>query len=318
MAQLMIKLLAARIFGIAPLLLVVSFLTFAMLHMVPGDVRDRILGIDATAQQYEELAVKLNLNDPFLVQYGRWLGDAVRGDLGTSAYNSQKVTDAVLDTLPVTLSLTFGGMFIAILLGIPAGIYAGLHRGSLIDRGGVLAATIGQALPNFWVAMMLVIPFALWWRLVPATGFTPLTEDFGGWFRSIILASVALGTSAGAALARQTRGAIIDVLQQDYIRTARSKGLSNRLITFKHALKNAAVPVITTIGFQVNGMLGGSLIVEQVFGLNGFGSLAIDSVRMQNIPMMQGIVIMGTLVIVCVNIAVDVAYGFVNPKVRAS
>ena len=318
MAQLMIKLLATRIFGIAPLLLVVSFLTFAMLHMVPGDVRDRILGIDATAEQYEELAVKLGFNDSFFVQYGRWLSKAVRGDLGTSAYNSQKVTDAVLDTLPVTLSLTFGGMFIAILLGVPAGTYAGLHRGSIIDRGGVLAATIGQALPHFWVAMLLVIPFALWWRLVPAAGFTPLTEDFGGWFRSIILAAVALGTSAGAALARQTRGAIIDVLQQDYIRTARSKGLSNRLITFKHALKNAAVPVITTIGFQVNGMLGGSLIVEQVFGLNGFGSLAIDSVRMQNIPMMQGIVIVGTLVIVCVNIAVDLAYGFVNPRVRTS
>jgi len=286
--------------------------------MVPGDIRDRILGMEATAQQYEDLAEKLGLNDPFIVQYGRWLGRAIQGDLGTSAYNSQKVTDAVLDTLPVTLSLTFGGLFIAIMLGIPTGVFAGLHRGSLIDRGGVLLATIGQALPNFWVAMLLVIPFALWWRLVPATGFTPLTEDFGGWLRSIALASVALGTSAGAALARQTRGAIIDVLQKDYIRTARAKGLPNRIIIFKHALKNAAIPIITTIGFQVNGLLGGSLIVEQVFGLNGFGSLAIESVRTQNIPMMQGVVVMGTLVIVCVNIAVDMAYGFVNPRVRAS
>lgn len=314
----MIKLLLARLAGLVPLLLIVSLLTFMMLHMVPGDIRDRILGMEATAQQYEDLAEKLGLNDPFIVQYGRWLGRAIQGDLGTSAYNSQKVTDAVLDTLPVTLSLTFGGLFIAIMLGIPTGVFAGLHRGSLIDRGGVLLATIGQALPNFWVAMLLVIPFALWWRLVPATGFTPLTEDFGGWLRSIALASVALGTSAGAALARQTRGAIIDVLQKDYIRTARAKGLPNRIIIFKHALKNAAIPIITTIGFQVNGLLGGSLIVEQVFGLNGFGSLAIESVRTQNIPMMQGVVVMGTLVIVCVNIAVDMAYGFVNPRVRAS
>ena len=314
----MIKLLISRIIGIVPLLLIVSFMTFAMLHMVPGDVRDRILGTDATAEQYEELAEKLGLNDPFLVQYGRWLGRAVQGDLGTSAYNSQAVTEAVLDTLPVTLSLTFGGLLVAILLGVPAGIYAGLHRGSLIDRGSVLLATIGQALPNFWVAMLLVIPFALWWRLVPATGFTPPTENVGEWIRSIALASIAIGTSAGAGLARQTRGAIIDVLQTDYIRTARSKGLSRNLIVYKHALKNSAVPIITVIGFMVNGMLGGSLIVEQVFGLNGFGSLAIDSVRMQNIPMMQGIVIMGTLVIVFVNIAVDVAYSFVNPKVRTS
>jgi len=252
------------------------------------------------------------------VQYGRWLVRAVQGDLGTSAYNSQAVTDAVLDTLPVTLSLTFGGLLVAIFLGVPAGIYAGLHRGSLIDRGSVLAATIGQALPNFWVAMLLVIPFALWWRLVPATGFTPPTEDVGEWIRSISLASIAIGTSAGAGLARQTRGAIIDVLQTDYIRTARSKGLSRHLIIYKHALKNSAIPIITVIGFMVNGMLGGSLIVEQVFGLNGFGSLAIDSVRAQNIPMMQGIVIMGTLVIVFVNIAVDIAYSFVNPRVRTT
>jgi peptide/nickel transport system permease protein len=314
----MIKLFLTRLAGLLPLLLIVSFLTFGMLHMVPGDVRDRILGMEATAEQYEELAEKLGLNDPFVVQYGRWLWHAVQGDLGTSAYNSQKVTDAVMDTLPVTLSLTFGGLFIAILLGIPIGVYAGLHRGSLIDRIGVLCATIGQALPNFWVAMLLVVPFALWWRLVPATGFTLPGEDFGQWLRSIALASVALGTSAGAALARQTRGAIIDVLQHDYIRTARAKGLPERMIIFKHALKNAAVPIITTVGFQVNGLLGGALIVEQVFGLNGFGSLAIDSVRTQNIPMMQGVVVMGTLVIVCVNIAVDLAYGFVNPKVRAS
>lgn len=314
----MSKLLLARLAGLVPLLMIVSFLTFGMLHLVPGDISDRILGMEATVEQYEELAEKLGLDDPFFVQYGRWLLRAGRGDLGTSAYNSQKVTDAVLDTLPVTLSLTFGGLFIAIMLGIPTGVYAGLHRGSLIDRFGVLSATIGQALPNFWVAMLLVIPFALWWRLVPATGFIYPGDDFGGWLRSIALASVALGTSAGAALARQTRGAIIDVLQTDYIRTARAKGLPNRIIVFKHALKNAAIPIITTIGFQVNGLLGGSLIVEQVFGLNGFGSLAIESVRTQNIPMMQGVVVMGTLVIVIVNIAVDLAYGFVNPKVRAT
>ncbi len=314
----MIKLLLSRLSALVPLLLIVSFLTFGMLHMVPGDISDRILGMEATVEQYEELAEELGLNDPFVVQYGRWLAHAARGDLGTSAYNSQKVTDAVLDTMPVTLSLTFGGLFIAILLGIPTGVYAGLHRGSLIDRFGVLIATIGQALPNFWVAMLLVIPFALWWRMVPATGFVMPGDDFGGWLRSIVLACVALGTSAGAALARQTRGAIIDVLQTDYIRTARAKGLSNRIIIFKHALKNAAIPIITTIGFQVNGLLGGSLIVEQVFGLNGFGSLAIESVRTQNIPMMQGVVVMGTLVIVFVNIAVDLAYGFVDPKVRAT
>ncbi len=164
--------------------------------------------------------------------------------------------------------------------------------------------------------MLLVVPFALWWRLLPATGFTPPTEDVGQWLASIVLAAVALGTSASAALARQTRGAVIDALQQDYIRTARAKGLSERTVTFKHALKNAAIPVITTLGFQVNGLLGGALIVEQVFGLNGFGSLAIDAVRTQNIPMMQGVVIMGTLVIVSVNVLVDVAYGWVNPKVR--
>jgi peptide/nickel transport system permease protein len=306
------------VLGLVPILLIVSLLTFGMSFMVPGDVRDRILGLEATAEQYEELGERLGLNDPFLVQYGRWLINAVQGDLGTSSYNSQKVSDAVLDTLPVTLSLTVGGMLIAISLGVPAGVYAGLHRGSRIDQGAVLIATIGQAIPNFWIAMLLLIPFALWWQLVPATGFVSPTESITGWLNSIVLASVALGTSASAALARQTRGAIIDVLQQDYIRTARSKGLPSYKITFKHALKNAAIPIITTIGFQVNGLLGGALIVEQVFGLNGFGSLAIDSVRSQNIPMMQGVVIMGTLIIVGVNLLVDIAYGFVNPRMRTA
>jgi len=289
-----------------------------MLHLVPGDVRDRILGTDATAAQYEALGEKLGLNDPLMVQYGRWLINAVQGDLGTSAYNSQPVTTAVMDTLPVTLSLTFGGMFVAIIIGIPAGVYAGLHRGSFIDRSAVLIATIGQSLPNFWVAMLLIVPLGLWWQVVPATGFTSPTDSIGGWISSIAVASIALGTSASAALARQTRGAIIDVLSQDYIRTARAKGLSEQTVTFKHALKNAAVPVITTIGFQVNGLLGGALIVEQVFGLHGFGSLAIDSVRTQNMPMMQGVIVMGTLIIVVVNIGVDIAYGLVNPKVRTT
>jgi peptide/nickel transport system permease protein len=313
-----INLLISRVLGLVPILLIVSLLTFGMSFMVPGDVRDRILGLEATAEQYEELGERLGLNDPFLVQYGRWLINAVQGDLGTSSYNSQKVSDAVLDTLPVTLSLTVGGMLIAISLGVPAGVYAGLHRGSRIDQGAVLIATIGQAIPNFWIAMLLLIPFALWWQLVPATGFVSPTESITGWLNSIVLASVALGTSASAALARQTRGAIIDVLQQDYIRTARSKGLPSYKITFKHALKNAAIPIITTIGFQVNGLLGGALIVEQVFGLNGFGSLAIDSVRSQNIPIMQGVVIMGTLIIVVVNLLVDIAYGFVNPRMRTA
>lgn len=312
----MLKLLLGRIVGLIPLLVSVSVLTFGMMHLVPGDIRDRILGVEATQEQYDALGEKLGLNDPFLVQYGRWLFKAMQGDLGTSAYNSQKVTDAVLDTLPVTLSLTMGGMFIAILIGVPAGVYAGLHRGSPIDRAAVLISTIGQALPNFWVAMLLVIPFALWWKLVPATGFVSPTTSFSGWLSSIAIASIALGTSASAALARQTRGAVIDVLRQDYIRTARAKGLPQNTVIFKHALKNAAVPVITTIGFQVNGLLGGALIVEQVFGLNGFGSLAIDAVRSQNIPLMQGVVVMGTLVIVCVNILVDLAYGYVNPRVR--
>lgn len=312
----MIQLLVSRVASLVPLLLIVSLLTFSMVHLVPGDVRDRILGVDATAEQYEALGEKLGLNDPLLVQYGRWLSNAVRGDLGTSAYNSQKVSEAVLDTLPVTLSLTFGGMFIAILIGVPAGVYAGLHRGSHIDRGAVLLATIGQSLPNFWVAMLLIVPLGLWWQLVPATGFVPPSESVVGWLSSIAVASIALGTSASAALARQTRGAVIDVLRQDYIRTARAKGLSQRVVTFKHALKNAAIPVITTIGFQVNGLLGGAIIVEQVFGLHGFGSLAIDAVRTQNIPMMQGVIVMGTLVIVAVNLLVDIAYGIVNPRVR--
>lgn len=314
----MLRLIVSRIVGLVPLLLIVSILTFGMLHLVPGDVRERILGFEATPEQYEALGRQLGLDQPFLVQYGRWLGRALQGDLGTSYFNSQKVTDAVLGALPVTLSLTFGGMLVALAIGVPAGVWAGLNRGGRVDRIAMFLATVGQALPNFWIAMLLLIPFAIWWQLVPATGFTSPAESIGDWLRSILLACIALGTSASAALARQTRGAMIDVLQRDFIRTARAKGLSRTSITYKHALKNAAVPVITTIGFQVNALLSGALIVEQVFGLRGVGSLVIESVRTQNIPMVQGVVILGTLVIVSVNVLVDIAYGWVNPRVRAS
>lgn len=310
------RLIAARLLSMVPLLFFASLLVFALVYAVPGDPVNAILGPDAPTEQYEIVRDRLGLDEPLLQQYGGWLADAVRGDFGQSLVSSERVTDAIWARLPVTLSLTFGALVVAMALGLPVGILGGLRPGGAVDRIAAVGAAFGLSIPSFFMAILLVVPLAIWWDWFPATGYVPITENPTEWLRSITLASVALGTSASAAIARQTRSALIDVMQRDYIRTARAKGLPARRVVLKHAIKNAAAPVVTVVGFQTNALLGGSLIVEQIFALNGLGSLAIRSVFDRNIPMIQGVVVVGTVVVVLVNLAVDIAYGALNPKVR--
>lgn len=309
-------LILARLVSLVPLLFIASLLVFALVYAVPGDPVNAILGPDAPPEQYEVVRERLGLDEPLLEQYASWVADAAQGDFGDSLVSSERVSDAVWSRLPVTLSLTFGALVVALVLGLPAGILGGLRPGGVADRAAAVGAALGLSVPGFFMAILLVIPLAIWWGWFPATGYVAITEDPWGWARSITLASVALGTTASAAIARQTRSALIDVMQRDYIRTARAKGLSTRRVVLKHALKNAAAPVVTVLGFQVNALLGGSLIVEQIFALNGLGTLAIRAVFDRNIPMIQGVVVVGTVIVVLVNLAVDVAYGVLNPKVR--
>ncbi|MGB3386522.1 MAG: ABC transporter permease [Pseudaminobacter sp.] len=314
----MLRLIVQRLLALLPLLFIVSVLTFSFTSLLPSDPVDLILGDTGTQQQHEMLRERLGLNEPVHVRYVQWLGKAMHGDLGNSFFNSVSVTAAVMQRLPVTLSLTAMSALIAIVLGAAAGVAAALKPQSLIDRLATLGATFGQAVPNFWFGLILVVIFAVNLRWFPATGFTPISQSPWEWLRSIILPSIALGTSSSAAIARQVRSAMVGVLQQDYIRAARAQGLSSGRIIFKHALTNAMVPVVAVLSFQITVLLGGALIVEQVFAINGLGTLAIAAVRQQDIPMLQGLVLVMVGLVVLVQLITDVVYGLLNPKARPS
>ncbi|MCV3239921.1 ABC transporter permease [Mesorhizobium sp. ZC-5] len=314
----MLRLIFQRLLALVPLLFIVSVLTFSFTSLLPSDPVDLIIGDTGTQEQYEIVRERLGMNEPVVVRYFQWLGRAVQGDLGTSFFNSVSVTGAVMQRLPVTLSLTAVSALIAIVVGIAAGIAAALRPRSWVDRFATLGATFGQAVPNFWFGLILVAFFAVNLRWFPATGLTPISASPWEWLRSVTLPAVALGLSASAAIARQVRSAMVGVLQQDYIRAARAQGLPARRVLFRHALTNAMVPVVAVLSFQITVLLGGSLIVEQVFAINGLGTLAITAVRQQDIPMIQGLVLVMVALVVIVQLATDVMYGLLNPKARPS
>lgn len=314
----MFRLLLRRLLALVPLLFLVSVLTFSFTAMLPSDPVDLILGDNGTTEQHEMLRERMGLNDPVVVRYVRWLGRAFQGDLGTSFFNSVNVTEAVQQRMPVTLSLTLVAAIISIVVGIAAGVVSSLRPNSWIDRFATISATFGQAVPNFWFGLILVAIFAVSLRLFPATGFVPFSQSPWEWLRSVTLPAVALGLSSSAAIARQVRSAMLGVLQMDYVRAARAQGLSASRVVLRHALTNAMVPVVAVLSFQVTALLGGALIVEQVFAINGLGTLAITAVRQQDIPMIQGIVLVMVAMVVLVQLATDILYGFLNPKARPS
>ncbi|SDO88497.1 peptide/nickel transport system permease protein [Lutimaribacter pacificus] len=310
------RLIAQRLLAMLPLLLIVSFLTFSLTAMLPGDPADLILGDRATEAQYRMVHERLGLDQPFLLRYVQWLQRAVLGDLGTSFFNSVRVMDAVAQRIPATVSLTLASVLISIVVGLSAGVAAALRPRSWIDRLATFGATIGQAIPNFWFGILLAGVFAVNLRWFPATGYTPFGQSPLGWLSSITLPALALGLSTSAAIARQVRSAMVGVLQQDYVRAALAQGLSRRRVIFKHALKNALIPVVTVLSFQVTVLLGGALIVEHVFAINGIGSLAVAAVRQQDIPMIQGIVLVLVMIVMAVQLCTDILYGLINPKAR--
>jgi peptide/nickel transport system permease protein len=314
----MLRLVIQRLLALIPLLFIVSVLTFSFTSLLPADPADLIVGEQGTPEQYAAVRERLGLNQPIVTRYLRWVDRAAHGDLGTSFFNSVKVTDALMQRLPTTVSLTAVSALIAIIVGLSAGIAAALRPRSLVDRFATLGATFGQAVPNFWFGLLLAAIFAVGLRWFPATGFTPITQSPWDWLRSVTLPALALGLASSAAIARQVRSAMVGVLQQDYIRAARAQGLSKRRVIFKHALKNALVPVVAVLSFQITVLLGGALIVEQVFAINGLGTLAITAVRRQDIPMIQGLVLVMVGLVVIVQLATDLIYGYLNPKARPS
>jgi peptide/nickel transport system permease protein len=313
MAQLVIR----RLLALIPMVFIVSLMVFALVLLIPGDPAITISGENATEAQIQATRERLGLDDPVMVQYGRWASNAIQGDLGTSLFSSRSVSSAIAERFPVTLTLTISALIVALLIAIPAGIIAAMKRGSWIDRLATVGASAGVAMPNFWVGLVLIIIFALELEWLPALGYVSFRDDPVEAIKHLILPALTLGTAAAAETTRQLRSALVDVLHQDYIRTAKAKGLRGRAVITRHALKNAAVPVITVIGLQVSLLLGGSVIVEQVFGIPGLGQLAIRAVLERDIPMIQGVVVVTTVIVLLVNLLVDLAYGWLNPKVRA-
>lgn len=298
------------------LLLMVCALTYFMILLVPGDPAVTAAGENATTQQIEQTREQLGLDDHILVQFGRWLGDALSGDLGNSLQGGASVSGLVVDRFPVTLGLALLSILISLIVAIPAAVVAATNKGGILDRVITLIASAGIAVPTFWLGLMLVVAFSLYLQALPSSGYVPFTENPAEWLKFVIMPAITLAAAPAAEIARQLRASMIDIIEQDYVRTATAKGMTWRTVVLKHALKNAGVPAMTVIGLQLTFLLGGSVIVEQIFGIPGLGALSITAVLQRDIPVIQGTVLVAAVAVLAVNLLVDMSYRIFNPKVR--
>lgn len=312
------RMVIRRVGGGLLVLWLVSLITFLMVQLIPGDPAEVIAGDNATVADVDRIREQLGLDRPVVEQYVSWLGGVLHGDLGESLFTGRPVTTTILDAAPPTLALAITAIVLAVIIGVSAGTIAGLRQGTWLDRLISTIATLGIAMPSFWVAMLLVSVFALSLKWLPATTYVPLENGFGPWFSHIVIPALALGLATAAELARHTRGCVADVLTRPYIRTARSRGASTTRLVRRHVLRNAAIPVVTVLGLQTSRLLGGTIVIEAVVGISGLGSLAVNSVLQRDYPVIQGYVLFCAVVVVVINLVVDLAYGWINPKVRAS
>jgi len=308
-----------RLLALVPLLVVISFAVFALVLLVPGDPAQTLAGgAKADPAQVAAIRHQLHLDQPLLAQYWRWLSHAVTGDLGRPLFQRASVAEGIRTRFPVTLSLALGAMGVSLLIGIPVGIIAGTRPGTWKDRTATLGSSVGIAVPDFWLAMVLVVVFAVQNHLLPAIGYVTFTQSPVEWARHLLLPWLALGLAGGATLARQLRGSLIDALDQDYVRTARAMGMRERKVIGKHALKNAAIPAVTIVGIQFAYLLGGTFIIEQIFSIPGLGSWMLQAISAKDLPIIQGVVLVTAVIFVAVNLVVDITYGFLSPKVRVT
>lgn len=314
----MLTLIVKRVLSTVPVLFIVTLLTFSMVHMIPGDAAVSASGENASAAQIEVTRGRLGLDKPLVEQYVTWIGGLLKGDLGTSLLSSHRNIDSIIEALPVTASLAVVALTWSLIVGVAAGVLAGLHRGTFIDKWLTGLTTLGISMPSFWLGLLLVTYFALRFPLFPATGYSPIGDGFSNWLSHLVLPACALGAVTAAEIARQTRAGMVDVLEHDYIRTAVAKGLPRRSVVMKHAAKNAAVPVVTIFGLQAANLIGGAIIVEQVFGMPGLGSLVLKAILERDLPVVQAFVVVITLFVLLINMLVDISYAYFNPKVRQS
>lgn len=302
---------ARRILQLVPILFGVSFLVFSALYIIPGDAVEAMLAESgASAADLERIREAYGLNDPFLVQYGRFISRAVQGDLGRSLTTKMPVTVQIAQQLNATLQLTVASLAFAVILGINMGVLAATRRGSWVDVGVMAIALLGVSMPSFWLGLVFMFVFSLKLNLLPAAGnATPV---------HLILPALTLGLSAAGIVARVTRSSTLEVMGLDYVRTARAKGLRERTVIWRHALRNSLISVVTIVGLQFGSLLGGAVVVETVFARQGIGTLAASSILRKDFPLVQGTVLVATLAFVVVNLIVDLSYGWLDPRIQYS
>ena len=306
----------ARLAALIPILLGLSIASFALVHVIPGDPALVMLGGEGTPQQVQELRKQLGLDRPLIVRYGEWLGRVLRGDLGESLYNRTRITAELRWRFPTTLALVCLSLLLSIGVGVPAGLISAVYRNSWIDHAARLLTLVSLSLPSFWLGLMLILLFSLKLNLLPIVGYKPITIDSWGGIRFLILPGAALGTYLAALLARLVRSSVLEVLGQEYIRTARAKGLPEHVVLFRHALRNALVPAVTVIGINVGILLGGSAVIETLFVLPGVGQLVVTALYNRDLPVIQGLILYISVLYVLINLAVDLLYTYLDPRLR--
>ncbi|WP_102346267.1 ABC transporter permease [Bacillus sp. Marseille-P3661] len=297
-------------------LFILSLFCFFLLHSLPGNPVLTILGDEATAEEIAQLTEELGLNRPLHEQYFSWLGGVVQGDLGRSIIYREDVADMILKRLPPTIHIGILAFVISITVGVPMGVIAAMKRGGWIDGFITTAANFAMAVPNFWLGILGIYVFSLKLGWLPVQGYVPLTENFWESTKYVIMPSLVLGLSSMAIIARQARSSMLEVIRQDYIRTARSKGIKHNVIIIKHALKNAIIPVVTIAGLMLPNIVGGSVIIETVYNVNGLGRLMLQSVFNQDIVVVQGCMILIAFVVAVSNLLVDISYSYFDPRIR--
>lgn len=294
----------------------VATIVFGVVRLIPGDPVQLMLGGDAPQEARAELRTQLGLDEPIYIQYVRWMGRLVQGDLGDSLTTGVPVWDLIVQVSGPTVSIGLLGMSIALLIAIPAGLISAVHQYQWDDYLVTLVAFIGISMPGFWAGILLIILVAQHFAGIPSFGYVPFQENPGGWFRHILLPAVAVGIPYGGVIMRMMRSSMLEVLNEDYMRTARAKGLSPRLLIFKHALQNALIPVVTIAGILLGALLAGVVAVEIVFGIQGLGRLLIGSIHQRDFPVIQGTVVLIAIVFVLTNLLVDLLYTVIDPTIR--
>lgn len=313
----MLSIVVRRIAVSVPMIFVIASLTFLLVNLIPGDPAIAILGPEATPEEYAAMREELGLNRPLFVQYTAWMLDALRGDFGTSIRTGRPVLLTIAERMEVTVSIALVAIVVTAVLGILIGLVGALRDG-WIGRSSQVVAVLGTSVPNFWFGIVLVLVFAVTLGWLPATGYSPLSKGIGPWAAHLVLPVAAIALAGIAGVARQTRASMNEVLGRDFIRTLLASGTPYREIVFKHALRNAAIPVVTSLSFQFIGLLSGAIVIDQVFAIPGLGATMLVAMNGRDIPVVQGVVILTAILVIVVNLIVDLLNAWINPKVRGA